>query len=142
MSYSQKDIFKKIVGRRKHMSTKEIGDFGENCVVEYIKKSGYEVIEKNYHTRFGEIDIIAKDKECTVFIEVKTRKSSLYGNASEYVNPKKQEKIIKSALSYLKDIENTEIRFDVAEVYYIEKNNKFLLKEINYIENAFLAEGI
>lgn len=124
------------------MSTKEIGDFGEKCVVEYIKKSGYDVIKKNFHTRYGEIDIIAKDKDCTVFIEVKARKNRLYGNASEYVNLKKQEKIIKSALSYLEDIENTEIRFDVAEVYYLEKDNKFLLKEINYIENAFLKEGI
>ena len=124
------------------MSTKEIGDFGEACVEEYIKKAGYKVIEKNYHTRFGEIDIIAKDKECMVFIEVKTRKSNLYGNASEFVDIRKQKRIIKSAVCYLEDIENTEIRFDVAEVYYMEKDNKFILKEINYIENAFFAEGI
>ena len=54
------------------MKTKEIGDFGESEACEYLKKQGYIIVEKNFHSRYGEIDIIALDEHCTVFVEVKT----------------------------------------------------------------------
>ena len=107
------------------------GKIGEDAVVEYLENSGYEILERNFHSRFGEIDIIAKKEKCIMFVEVKTRKSVNYGTPAEFVTSAKMKKIIKTAVLYL---ENTdcEMRFDVAEVYL--KNGKC---EIKYIENAF-----
>ena len=107
------------------------GKFGEEVTVKYLKDHGYEILERNFHSRWGEIDIIAKDGECVVFCEVKTRKSISYGRPSEYVTKNKMEKIIKTAMVYIGDKEE-EMRFDVSEVY-IEKDGY----KINYIENAF-----
>ncbi len=105
------------------------GKTGEDRAEEFLKNKGYEILERNYHSRYGEIDIIAKKNGCVVFIEVKTRKSTAYGRPCEFVTPKKMEKIIKTAMIYLKNQE-VEMRFDVIEVY--TKN-----WEIEHIENAF-----
>ncbi len=121
------------------MTTKEIGDFGENTACEYLKKLGYSIIGRNFHSRHGEIDIIALDKTCTVFVEVKTRKNSLYGNASEFVDFRKQQKLLMCAKYYLKGNIYEEVRFDVIEVYYYEKGNSLVLKEINHIKDAFIT---
>ena len=121
------------------MTTKEIGDFGENAACEYLKNLGYSIVQKNFHSKHGEIDIIAYDKSCTVFIEVKTRKNSLYGNASEFVDFRKQQKIILCAKYYLGDNIDEEVRFDVVEVYYYEKGDSLILKEINHIKDAFVS---
>lgn len=113
---------------------KNIGNAGENAAAAYLEKKGYEIIERNFHTKAGEIDIIAISPENTcVFVEVKTRKNILYGRASEAVNRKKQIKIIKTAMSYHY---SGSARFDVIEIYYSDKN-VFSIKEINHIENAF-----
>ena len=121
------------------MTTKEIGDFGENAACEYLKNLGYSIVQKNFHSKHGEIDIIAYDKSCTVFIEVKTRKNSLYGNASEFVDFRKQQKITLCAKYYLGDNIDEEVRFDVVEVYYYEKGDSLILKEINHIKDAFVS---
>ena len=107
------------------------GKIGEDAVVIYLENDGYEILERNFHSRWGEIDIIAKKEKCSVFVEVKTRKSVKYGTPAEFVTRAKIKKIIKTAVLYL---ENTdcEMRFDVAEVYFNDGKC-----EINYIENAF-----
>lgn len=107
------------------------GKIGEDRAVEYLKNKGYEILQRNFHSRFGEIDIIAQLKECIVFLEVKTRKSTVYGRPCEFVTPKKMEKIIKTAMIYLGN-RDVEMRFDVIEVYM---NNGIC--EIEHIENAF-----
>lgn len=107
------------------------GKIGEDRATEYLKNKGYEILERNFHSRFGEVDIIARIGECIVFLEVKTRKSIAYGRPSEFVTPKKIEKIIKTAMIYLENRE-VEMRFDVVEVYI--KNG---YSEIEHIENAF-----
>jgi putative endonuclease len=84
----------------------------------------------------GEIDIIAEKDDCTVFVEVKTRKGNRFGNASEYVDSRKQEKIKKTALCYISKLE-TDMRFDVIEVYYSDAYGEFEVTSINHIENAF-----
>ena len=71
-----------------------------------------------------------------VFVEVKTRKSNLFGEPSEYVDHKKQERVKKAAMVYA-DVENTDMRFDVIEVFYEEKNGELFLVKVNHIENAF-----
>ena len=71
------------------MTTKEIGDFGEKAAEDYLVEMDYLILERNYRLKFGEIDIIAAKDGGLVFVEVKTRKSNLFGEPSEYVDRKK-----------------------------------------------------
>lgn len=121
------------------MRTKETGYWGENTAAEFLKKKGYEVIKQNFATRTGEIDIIAKDGEFTVFVEVKTRKNPNFGHGSEYVDLKKQRKIISAAYSYLEENIDIPIRFDIVEVYYYETKDGPKIRTVNHIENAFIT---
>ena len=111
---------------------KDFGNTGENLATEYLEKQGYTILERNFYCKQGEIDIIAKDKNEIVFIEVKSRTSKDYGLACEAVDYKKIGKITSVANHYLltNNIKNCEIRFDVIEVYFNEE-------KINHIENAF-----
>ena len=121
------------------MNTKKIGDYGEEKAVKYLSGCGYKIIERNYRTKFCEIDIIASDGDCLCFIEVKTRNRTDYGLACEAVDYKKQQKIIKGALAYTCTNNITmDVRFDVVEVY-IFKKGFFAREKINVIKNAFRA---
>lgn len=123
------------------MTSRERGIWGEDEACRYLQSKGFSVLERNYHSRFGEIDIIADDCGCLVFVEVKTRKSKSYGYACEYVTESKMKKIILTAEAYLGNVEYPPVRFDVVEIYYFEADNCLHLKSINHIENAFSAEG-
>ena len=111
----------------------ELGRIGENIIADYITKLGYKVVERNFACNQGEIDIIAKDKEELVFIEVKTRTDISYGEASEAVTNTKKRHLINSIKYYIykQKLENQPIRVDVAEVYI----NKGKVK-VNYIKQA------
>ncbi|CDD26843.1 uPF0102 protein HMPREF0628_1466 [Clostridium sp. CAG:452] len=111
----------------------ELGRIGENIIADYITKLGYKVVERNFACNQGEIDIIAKDKEELVFIEVKTRTDISYGEASEAVTNTKKRHLINSIKYYIykQKLENQPIRIDVAEVYI----NKGKVK-VNYIKQA------
>ncbi len=119
MQTTQKNFHKKLLGR-----------VGEKRAVKYLKELGYEILETNFTTDIGEIDIIAKDEEYIVFVEVKTRSSINYGMPSEAVNSKKREKYKNLASLYLLKLGNlnASCRFDVIEV---------IKSEINHIINAF-----
>ncbi|MBN1622674.1 MAG: YraN family protein [Endomicrobiales bacterium] len=97
------------------VNLRTLGRSGEKEAVKYLKSHGYKVIENNFHTRYGEIDIIAKENEDLVFVEVKLRRSDKYGSPAEAVHRNKQEKIIKTALQYvkLKNLFDKNLRFDV-----------------------------
>ena len=118
------------------MTTKEIGNLGETAACEYLEKQGITVLKRNFYARCGEIDIIAKDGETIVFAEVKTRASKNFGMPSEFVDYKKQEKIIQTALYYLGN-DDTDMRFDVVEVIYKPLGDKITVTEINHIKSAF-----
>ena len=109
------------------------GDWGEDAATLFLKNHGYKIIQRNYRTRRGEIDIIAVDGETTVFIEVKSRKSRNYGAPYEAVTQRKQQQILRVAQQYL--VKNggldQSIRFDVVSV---ESGDKF---SVEHIENAF-----
>lgn len=109
------------------------GIIGENKAVEYLVLKGYRVMDRNYRSKIGEIDIIATKDNILIFIEVKTRTSTKYGYPYEAVNWKKQDKIIKTSLVYIKQrkLLNYQMRYDIIEVYLSEKSR------INHIENAF-----
>ena len=99
-------------------STRAIGRDGEEIAAEYLRNNGYRIVEKNYKNRFGEIDIIAKDGNTVVFIEVKTRNTPSYGTPSSAVDSKKQQRIGKVALTYLtkKGLTQHPVRFDVVSI--------------------------
>jgi putative endonuclease len=108
----------------------ETGIAGEQQACEFLKTKGYTIVDRNFRSRFGEVDIIARLGEDLVFAEVKTRNSRAFGRPSESVGWKKQQRIRKTALYYLMLHPSAEanIRFDVVEV---EKTG------ITHIENAF-----
>ena len=118
------------------MNNIEKGKLGEEIAAKYIVSKGGKIIERNYKIKIGEVDLIVLINGELVFVEVKTRKSNLFGEPSEYVDHKKQERVKKAAMVYA-DVENTDMRFDVIEVFYEEKNGELFLVKVNHIENAF-----
>ena len=119
------------------MDKKVIGDKGESFATWLYEKSGYSVIERNYHSRYGEIDLIAESETELCFVEVKTRKQTSFGNPSEAVDYRKQQKLTLTAMKYLTENECfKQPRFDVLEVW--QENGKIV--SYNLIENAFYAE--
>ena len=111
----------------------ELGIQGEHVATKYLLSQGYKIIERNFYCYFGEIDIIAKDKNEYVFIEVKTRTNSKYGKPVEAITHIKQKHIWKSTEYYLysKKLKDVFVRIDVIEVYF--KDNKFF---VHHIKNA------
>ena len=119
MQITQKNFYKKFLGRA-----------GEVKAGDFLKNKGYKILEKNYKTHIGEIDLIAKDGDTLVFVEVKTRLNDDYGAPSEAVNAKKQQKYYLVATEYLvrNKLTDSQCRFDVVEI----ENG-----QINHIFNAF-----
>ena len=121
MSHSPQDLHKKVLGRK-----------GEKAVCQYLKSNGLLLLARNYRTPFGEADIVAYDKQKdeTVFIEVKTRTSDLFGAPREAVTADKRRRYREIAKYYgLKRGEEPNARFDVAEV---DGDGK-----VEYYQNAF-----
>lgn len=110
------------------------GAKAEKQAAAFLKKNGYRVIEKNYRTKLGEIDIIAKERDTLVFVEVKARKTTSFGDPKAAVNKKKMIKISMVALEYIKATanENKPARFDVVVIRHA--NGK---QQIEIIKNAF-----
>lgn len=97
---------------------KALGRSGEEQAKLYLQKKGFKIMAKNYRSPFGEVDLICEEKNDLVFVEVKTRHSLEYGDGSEAVDFSKKEKLLKSALYYLKahDLESRNFRFDVVSI--------------------------
>ena len=115
------------------MNTRNIGDRYEDVAVLYLRQHGYTILERNFRNKIGEIDIIAKDGEYLVFVEVKYRRLSDSGHPTEAVNFSKQRRITKTALYYCAHNnkgEYTPMRFDVISI---------LGDEIMLYQNAFEA---
>ena len=121
------------------MKTQIIGATGEKIAKEYLISKGYIIEAMNFHSKYGEIDIIAKNDKYIVFVEVKTRKQFSIVSPAEAVTKNKRNKIIKTAFVYMEsNIINMQPRFDVIEI--ITKDNGAKIKNINHIENAFCQE--
>ncbi len=119
------------------MSKKIIGDLGESFAAELYEKSGYTVAVKNYHSRYGEIDLIAENDSTICFVEVKTRNLTSMGTPGEAVDYRKQKKLTLTALKYLSETESfKQPRFDVLELWQQDRK----IVRYNLIENAFSAE--
>ncbi|MDZ7262375.1 MAG: YraN family protein [candidate division KSB1 bacterium] len=114
---------------------KHLGKQGESQAAEFLRNKGYHILEQNYRWARGEIDLIARDGETLVFIEVKTKRGyDDFGPPETWVDLRKQHQIGQVAAHYLqeKQIQDTDCRFDVVAVTF-EKGRWF----IKHIENAF-----
>ena len=117
------------------MNKKDVGILGEKLALNYLKKRGYKIVEKNYRCKAGEIDLVATEKDYLVFIEVRTKTSSYFGRPSESITYVKKKKLITLAFTYLGAHYkiNTLWRIDFIA---IELDNNGVLKNIELIENA------
>ena len=115
-----------------------IGKLGEDEAQKYLIKNGYKILECNYFCRFGEIDIVAMDQNCLVFVEVKTRTSNKYGNPENAVNYWKKKHMKLTARNYIdhKRMANFVARFDVVEVFAKYADNNFIVENFNLIKNV------
>ena len=114
---------------------------GENLSAEYLINKGYIILNRNYFSRYGEIDIIASIDNILAFVEVKTRNETSIASPGSFVTYSKQQKIIKTALTFLNENDYNDFwpRFDVIEIT-VSKNNS-QLKFINHIINAFTTQN-
>lgn len=112
---------------------KLIGKEGEDRAAHFLSKQGYRILERNYRTRSGEIDLIALHQGEVVFVEVKTRTSNAFGAPELAVTPQKQKRMIKAALGYIKHkkLHQVPCRFDVVAISAAAE------KELELIQNAF-----
>jgi putative endonuclease len=113
-----------------------LGDRGENVAAKYLRTLGYRILIRNWESKFGEVDIIARDGKMLVFVEVKTRKDS-DPEPEEQVNLEKQRQITKCADFYLTRYSNIQpaVRFDVIAVIWPRNQEPI----IRHIEDAFAA---
>lgn len=108
---------------------RKLGFWGESKAAGYLKRNGYKILERNFRCPFGEVDIIAQKDDVTAFIEVKTRRSDLYGAPNEAVGRDRQTRYKNSARYYFANREfDCTVRFDIIEV---------TKAGVNHIENAF-----
>ena len=117
--------------------SKLAGAWGEAVAAEYLRKKHYRIVASGFHSRFGEIDLIAQNRKFLVFVEVKLRKSPRFAQAREFVDSRKQDKIRMTASIYLSENPTAlQPRFDVIEIYAPE-GTATVHPEIRHMEDAF-----
>jgi len=111
-----------------------LGRLGEDLARERLKDLGYRILKSNYRCSLGEIDLIARDGDVLVFVEIKTRRGEYLGQVKEAVNRRKQGQLSKVALAYMKsnNLWGSKARFDVVAIGFIDGK-----KEIEIVKNAF-----
>ena len=119
------------------MENRNLGAWGEERAARYLRLRAYRILDRNYRTRLGEIDLIARRGGFLVFVEVKLRKNDRFGEAREFVNRAKQERILSAAQRWLQENPSElQPRFDVIEIYAPDGPEGRV--KINHIENAFM----
>lgn len=115
------------------MNKRRFGIIGEKIAQDYLRNKGYKILETNFYTKRGEIDIIAQKDKCIIFVEVKTRTNLKFGTPAMAVNSTKKKHIKNTAkiFLYLNRLSKYDIRFDVVEVFIDDGKCK-----INHIEGA------
>jgi len=115
---------------------KSLGDLGEKIAAKYLTEIGYEILDKNFRYKTGEIDLIGRDFSFITFVEVKTRTSSYFGFPCEAVTLLKQQKIYRTAEIYIlqNKLFKFDFRFDVVEVFFSEMKQNYSIK---LIKDAF-----
>ena len=115
------------------MKKKKRGEWGEKIAVDYLVKKGYHIITRNWHHGHEEIDIIAKDGDMLVIVEVKTRESDAFGNPEDFLSRGQQKRLINAADAYVNEFElDIDVRFDVIGITVDTKP-----PQIIHIDDAF-----
>jgi len=111
----------------------EVGYLGETIGKKYLQKKGYRIIEKNYKTKYAEIDLVAQDKKTLVFVEVRTKVGEQFGSPEESFNRSKRRKLIKNAIAYttIKNYDKS-YRIDAVCIVLDEKKR---VKRITHYQN-------
>jgi putative endonuclease len=123
----------------RQQSSRQKGDRGENLALRYLVEKGYEALERNYRTRHGEIDLVVRGERALVFVEVKLRRGTGFGDPLEVVTPKKQAKVRLMAEQYLAERGDDfmarfdEVRFDVVGILASDAGRP----AIRHVEDAF-----
>ena len=113
-----------------------IGKIGEDIAANYLLEKGYQVLDQNFNARYGEIDLVALDVGCVVFVEVKTRTTAAFGNPEDSITPAKLEKLENAALLWLQAHPEApdDWRMDVIAILIDHHNNE---KELKHFLNAY-----
>ena len=115
------------------MSSREEGLRGEDMAIKTLKRKGYRIVERNHRNRLGEIDVIAEEGGCLVFVEVKKRNTTRFGEAVCSIDERKKRHLVRAALFYMKshDCFNRPVRFDVIGIDR---------EHVKIVKNAFPGE--
>lgn len=114
-----------------------LGAYGETLAAEYLQKKHYRIMAAGYSCKFGEIDLIVRDRKHLVFVEVKARKNAVFARGRDFVDAGKQSRIKATASLYLSENPTKlQPRFDVIEIY-IPEGTQTLHPEIIHMEDAF-----
>lgn len=135
---------KQFIGRWFSSDRFLLGPAGEKAAANYLKKLGYRILARGHRQRLGEIDLIALDGKWIVFVEVKTWASNQGGDPSQAVDTRKQEKLTRAALIYLKrrGLLDQPARFDVVSIVWPSPTSKIKsTPTIRHFKNAFEAVG-
>ena len=117
----------------------QIGTAAESLACDYLQRQGLALLERNYRAPYGELDLIMRDQNQTVFVEVRYRRNQHFGSGADSIRPAKQDKLLKTALYYLQQhpkLAKRPVRFDVVSISVPEGQ-----PEIDWIKDAFQAEG-
>lgn len=127
--YTQKGVPRVLQSKR------DVGFHGENIAQRYLEALGFSIVSRNFRSRVGEIDLVAKDGDTIVFVEVKTRRSRRFGKAVEQVTRGKQRRIMKAAGEYLRryGAPGSYVRFDVLAIDILPGGEE----KIEHVKGAF-----
>lgn len=116
------------------------GNRGERLAAKHLKRNGFRILKRQYRNRLGELDLIARDGDAVVFVEVKTRKSTAAGDPTEAITHAKQKKMTQLALAFLKryNLLECRARFDVVAIVWPEGDGE---PELTHYRNAFEPIG-
>lgn len=121
-------VFRK---RKKSLSAYELGRYGEELASRYLKKNGYVILERNYKCVYGEIDIIARDDDCIVFVEIKTRRNTKEIMPEDSIGYSKKQHLLKSAEYYINALPvEINYRFDIISIEFNDFQHRiYIIKD-------------
>lgn len=119
------------------MGKRELGQYGEKLAAEFLERQGFKIVERNFNTRWGEIDVIARRGRSLHFVEVKTRSGTAHGEPEEAINYFKQQRLLGAAKMYLlaRDVDLPNYQIDSVSIIIGDENQKPVIR---YCENIIL----
>ena len=116
----------------------QVGHLGEGAAKKHLKRQGLKLLTANFRTDRGEIDLVMRDKDCLVFVEVKTRSSEEWVRPAAAVDAERRRRLTRTALDYLRMLRNpaVKVRFDIVEVLLTDGR----VREVRHLPNTFSME--